>query len=107
MINRMGSIKGFMTPVSMGFLLLLSLILTGHLWSISLSKSRVRKNQNIVFLHNKINQSLPDFEAAAGVLASLCAVDLDEVDGGVVGQEVGGGLGELGLQALAVAAPDN
>ncbi len=54
------NVKGFMTPFSMAFLLLLSFILTAHLWNISLLKTRLNKNQKIVHLRNRINQTLPE-----------------------------------------------
>ncbi len=47
----------------------------------------------------------PYVEPPAGVLACLSAVHLDQVDRGVVAQQRGGSLVELGLQPLAVAAP--
>ena len=59
--------------------------------------------KNRIYLHH-VSIS-PDVESSTSVLSCLGTVDLDEVDGGIVGQQVGGGLGELGLQALTVAAP--
>ena len=59
-------------------------------------------NNRIYLPHVSIS---PDVESSTSVLSCLGTVDLDEVDGGIVGQQVGGGLGELGLQALTVAAP--
>ena len=46
-----------------------------------------------------------DFEPSAGVFAALRAVNLDQVDGGIVLQEHSGGLLKLGLQLLAMATP--